>query len=90
MSIVMCEFSQGVCDDSAAILKDGVSMTVDEIVSELNQLTAEANRYRYLRAADIDAVHKGGVFAGKTPENLVINGVDLDEEIDVLLSAGCW
>lgn len=83
--LVMCDFSQGVCEDGAAILRDGVPMTVDEIVSELRQLTADANRYRYLRAADIDAVHKGGIFAGKTPENLVINGIDLDEEIDALL-----
>ena len=45
-------------------------------------IEADAKRYRYLRNADIDAIHKGGIFAGKTPENIVINGEDLDIEID--------
>lgn len=31
------EYSQGVCQDGAAILKDGQMMTVEEIVEELNQ-----------------------------------------------------
>ncbi len=39
-------------------------------------------RYVYLRNADIDAVEKGGIFAGKTPDNIVINGDDLDIEIN--------
>lgn len=30
------EYSQGICQDGAAILKDGQMMTVEEIVSELN------------------------------------------------------
>jgi len=34
--LVMPEFTQGVCDDGAAILMDGKPMTVDEIVSALN------------------------------------------------------
>jgi len=46
------------------------------------QLEADARRYRFLRDADIQAVSFGGLFAGKTPDNIVINGVDLDLEID--------
>lgn len=31
------EYSQGICQDGAAILKDGQMMTVEEIVKELQQ-----------------------------------------------------
>lgn len=41
-----------------------------------------ASRYQWLRERPLDAVHKGGVFAGKTPDNLVLNGADLDAAID--------
>lgn len=55
------------------------------ILSEFRQLALEAKRYRYLRRADIDSIDIGGVFVGKTPDNVVINGVNLDEEIDALI-----
>lgn len=32
----MSEYSQGVCQDGAAILKDGQMMTIEEILRELN------------------------------------------------------
>lgn len=54
-------------------------------ISPVDQLKY-AKRYAYLRSRDLDAIEQGGVFAGKTPENLVLNGVDLDEEIDAELS----
>lgn len=47
---------------------------------------ADARRYRYLRSRDLNAVHRGGLFAGKTPENIVINGVDLDRRCDVAIA----
>jgi hypothetical protein len=43
---------------------------------------ADAFRYRYLRERSLEAVQLGGVFAGKTPDNVVLNGADLDSEID--------
>jgi hypothetical protein len=43
---------------------------------------AYALRYAWLREQPIDSVEQGGVFAGRTPENLVLNGSDLDEAID--------
>ena len=49
-----------------------------------SQIEADARRYRFLRNADIDSIEKGGLFAGKTPDNIVINGEDLDAEIDKL------
>lgn len=83
--LVMCEYSQGVCADGAAILRDGQVMTVDEIVGELRTLTADANRYRFLKMADVNAISAGGIFAGMTPDNVVLNGADLDEAIDAAL-----
>lgn len=45
---------------------------------------AYAIRYAVLRAAPIDAIHAGGVFAGQTPQNVVLNGDDLDAAIDAI------
>lgn len=41
-----------------------------------------AKRYAFLRSRPLDAVSAGGVFAGQTPENVVLNGDDLDRAID--------
>ena len=46
----------------------------------------DAARYRWLRKRDLDAITKGGVFAGQTPQNIVLNGIDLDIEIDKRLA----
>lgn len=48
----------------------------------------DAERYRYLRERDLETINAGGVFAGLTPENMVINGEDLDRAIDAATSAG--
>lgn len=42
----------------------------------------DAARYRWLRSRDLDTIKAGGVFAGKTPDNVVLNGEDLDAAID--------
>lgn len=49
------------------------------------QCAQEANRYRWLRSRDLDTIKAGGVFAGLTPENVVLNGEDLDAAIDAQL-----
>lgn len=46
-----------------------------------------AQRYEYLRKRDLETIINGGVFAGMTPENLVLNGEDLDAAIDARLDA---
>lgn len=46
------------------------------------QVTQYARRYAYLRERDLDAIVEGGVFAGMTPDNVVLNGDDLDNAID--------
>ena len=47
----------------------------------------DAERYRFLRERDLDAIYLGGVFAGKTPDNLVLNGDDLDAAVDAARAA---
>lgn len=51
------------------------------------QLAQDANRYRWLRARDLDTITVGGVFAGATPDNVVLNGEDLDAAVDAALAA---
>ena len=46
------------------------------------QVLEYAKRYAWLRARDLNTLHEGGVFAGRTPHNVVLNGADLDEAID--------
>ena len=62
----------------------------DELVQKMHQLErerdalrADAQRYRWLRGRDLNTITAGGVFAGMTPQNVVINGADLDARIDV-------
>lgn len=45
----------------------------------------DARRYRYLRARDLDTIHKGGVFVGLVPQNLVVNEDDLDRAVDAAI-----
>ena len=45
-----------------------------------------AKRYAYLRERHLDAIKAGGVFAGMTPDNVVLNGDDLDAAIDAALA----
>jgi hypothetical protein len=50
--IVMCEFTQGVCEDGAAILMDGKRLTIEEILERLRCGICDeidAIRYRKLR-----------------------------------------
>lgn len=47
---------------------------------------ADANRYQYLRSRDLDTIDQGGIFVGMTPDNVVMNGADLDEAIDKAMS----
>jgi hypothetical protein len=54
---------------------------------EIERLRADAARYQFLRNRDLDTIHRGGVFAGMTPENVVINLEDLDEAVDAAMSA---
>ena len=50
------------------------------------QVRQFAKRYAYLRGRSLDAIKDGGVFAGLTPDNVVLNGDDLDAAIDGALA----
>ena len=56
---------------------------MQSLVAELDQ---DAKRYRWLRQRDLETIGVGGVFAGMTPENIVLNGDDLDNAIDAALA----
>lgn len=79
------EFSeqlQQILDDVLASESLPASSELARMREELEQYKRDAERYRWLRARDVDTIHKGGVFAGVTPDNLVINEEDLDAHID--------
>jgi len=66
-------------------LKNAVNTRAMLAAAPLDADTAEARdaaRYRWLRERDLDTIKAGGVFAGKTPANVVLNGEDLDVAID--------
>jgi hypothetical protein len=65
---------------------DGIASGRQLLLDE-QALAAPTNaaRYRWLRARPIDAISAGGVFAGKTPDNVVMNGADLDAAIDAAI-----
>lgn len=52
------------------------------LLDRLEAAELYADRYRYLRERPLDVVSAGGVFAGKTPDNVVLNGADLDAAVD--------
>ncbi|MDH5797696.1 MAG: hypothetical protein OEZ19_03955 [Paracoccaceae bacterium] len=59
---------------------------MDHAGDDLEELRRDAARYRWLRSRDLDTIGKGGVFAGMTPENIVLNGDDLDFWIDAWMN----
>lgn len=57
-----------------------------ELAAERDSLQEDATRYRWLRSRDLDTISKGGVFAGMTPENVILNEEDLDRAIDAAMN----
>jgi hypothetical protein len=53
---------------------------------DVRELERDAMRYRWLRNRDLESINQGGLFAGMTPDNVVLNGRDLDLEIDRAIS----
>lgn len=61
----------------------GDNTLLNSAADVIERLHADAARYQFLRSRDIvDTIFMGGVFAGITPENAVLNGDDLDAAID--------
>ncbi|HDR3018721.1 hypothetical protein [Pseudomonas aeruginosa] len=61
---------------------DGGNVSIPE---QIRRMAKDAARYRWLRERDLETIRQGGVFAGMTPENIVLNQEDLDAEIDAAL-----
>ena len=83
-SISCCNTSRGGC----AIRPCVFGRNMDEVLAAWATCNStvdsdQAVLYRYLRARPVDAIalSKGGVFAGQVPQNIVLNGVDLDVAI---------
>lgn len=51
-----------------------------------NELRKDGERYRWLRSRDLETINQGGVFAGITPQNMVLNEETLDEAIDAAMA----
>ncbi|MBA6090070.1 hypothetical protein H4C81_14370 [Pseudomonas monteilii] len=53
---------------------------------QIDALSMDAVRYRWLRSRDLGTISQGGVFAGLTPDNLVLNEETLDQAIDAAMA----
>ena len=81
----LCEKTARALESALSILSTALAerdAKIAELEEQAWQLKADAYRYRWLRERDLDTIHKGGVFAGSTPRNVVINGEDLDWAVD--------
>ena len=74
--------------------RDGLTIEASEEAADIAARISKsakteryAERYEWLRDRDLSTIDQGGVFAGKTPENLVLNGDDLDAAIDAQMEA---
>lgn len=61
---------------------DGGNVSIPE---QIRHMAKDAARYRWLRERDLETIRQGGVFAGMTPENIVLNLEHLDAAIDAAL-----
>lgn len=80
MSLAIASRLREILDDIE--VWDDYDRSVDMIIQLYPSLLRDAERYRHLKSKDIGAIHKGGVFAGKTPDNVVLNGDELDAAVD--------
>ena len=88
--IIDCKKCNESLDEYSWSCEEGVLLSANDairIVEHIKQLRLDAERYRYLRDRDLDTIEEGGLFAGMTPDNVVLNGGDLDQEIDKAITA---
>lgn len=57
-----------------------------KLVAENEALRKDAERYRWLRSRDLETISQGGVFAGITPQNMVLNEETLDQAVDAAMA----
>lgn len=63
-----------------------MSMLPAEIGSVVEGARKDAERYRWLRSRDLETISQGGVFAGITPQNMVLNEETLDQAVDAAMT----
>ncbi|HHW2657447.1 TPA: ead/Ea22-like family protein [Pseudomonas aeruginosa] len=75
--------------DNASDAANGLPLRHETLLpffaDDYESMQKDAARYRWLRERDLETIRQGGVFAGMTPENIVLNQEDLDAEIDAAL-----
>lgn len=78
-------------DQKVKLFDEAQAITIElgyrNVATAIKALRKDAERYRVLRQADVDTIHNGGLFAGLTPDNIVINGHDLDRRADAMIAA---
>lgn len=74
------------CEGAGCTICAGLGTAPLLALTPTGQDAVDAARYRWLRARDLDTISRGGVFAGMTPQNIVLNGDDLDREIDAAMT----
>lgn len=62
-----------------------VSHNLRAAEGEEAEIARDAVRYQYLRSKDFGTIKEGGIFVGRTPDNIVINGDDLDAAVDAAI-----
>lgn len=72
--------------DNASDAANGVPLRHETLLpffaDDHESMRKDAVRCRWLRERDLETIRQGGVFAGMTPENIVLNQEDLDAAID--------
>ena len=64
------------------------ALAFEQRMSDLQHGDAlDAARYRWLRSRDLETISQGGVFAGMTPQNVILNEDDLDQAVDAAIAA---
>ncbi|WP_217269210.1 hypothetical protein [Pseudomonas aeruginosa] len=75
--------------DNASDAANGVPLRHETLLpffaDDYESMQKDAERYRWLRERDLETIRQGGVFAGMTPENIVLNLEHLDAAIDAAL-----
>ena len=72
---------------AAETSNDNILTMADALIIQRTADARNAARYRWLRACDLETIGQGGVFAGMTPQNVILNGQDLDDAVDAALAA---
>lgn len=90
-------WSEAYLDEALALARSALQHKPSPLVAQLqadlterdqqiDALSMDAGRYRWLRSRDLETISYGGVFAGLTPDNLVLNEETLDHAIDAAMA----